>query len=109
MIAQTAITPEHAASLMQGATPLQIVLLILLGALILLGIYYGVERIISMRVKPLENIPGKLEQIAEGITDIKIKQAEMSGKLWTDEQLDEKIESKINKHQLDCCKRKECK
>ena len=57
------VTPENVATLMQGATPTQIVILIMLGLLIAGAIYIVVEKMINSRLKPFEQIPEQLEEI----------------------------------------------
>lgn len=93
------ITPEHLVTVTQGATPAQIVTLILLGV-IALGAIVGIVRwVIDLKVGTL---PADIAAIRNDLTDLKLKLADIRGELWSKEEVDARVSAAIKAHIEQC-------
>ena len=73
------ITPEQLVTVTQGATPVQIVTLVVLGV-IALGVVVGIVKwVIDLK---LGSLPGDLREIQKSLDALKTDMARLEGKLW---------------------------
>ena len=96
------VTPENVATLMQGATPTQIVILIMMGLLIAGAIYIIVEKMINSRLKPFEKIPEQLEEIKDGLSKNREAMVALQNSLWTESRMKNLINNQINEFAKTC-------
>ena len=93
------ITPEQLAAIGQGATPLQIITLVLLGV-IALGVVIGIVKwIIDIK---LGTLPTEIGGIRKSLESIKTDIARMEGKLWDKEDLQREMKAAIADHIEKC-------
>ena len=93
------ITPEHLITVTQGATPVQIVTLIVLGV-IALGIVIGIVKwVIDLK---LGTLPGELSNIRTSLDTLKYDIARLEGKLWDKEDIQRALRSAIADHIEKC-------
>lgn len=93
------VTPEHLVTVMQGTTPVQIVILILLGIIALGVIIAIVKWVIDLKVGTL---PSDLAAIRAELTDLKLQLSDLRGELWSKEQVDTRISAAIRDHIEQC-------
>ena len=93
------VTPEHIASLAQGATPMQIVILVLLG-IIALGVIVGIVRwVIDLK---LGTLPADINDIRASLSTLKADIARLEGKLWDKEDIQREMKAAIADHIEHC-------
>lgn len=93
------ITPEHLVTVTQGATPLQIIILVLLGV-IALGVIIGVVKwVIDIK---LGTLPQDINTIREALETLKTDIARLEGKLWDKEDIQREMKSAIADHIEKC-------
>ena len=93
------VTPEHLVSVTQGATPLQIVTLGLLGV-IALGVVIGIVKwIIDIK---LGTLPQDLKDIRKSLDTLKTDMARLEGKLWDKEDIQREMKAAIVDHIEHC-------
>ena len=89
------VTPENIIEVTQGATPVQIVTLALLGV-VAFGVIIGVVKwVIDLK---LGTIPQELKSIQESLANIKTDIARLEGKLWDKEDIQREIKAAIGEH-----------
>ena len=97
------ISTEHVEKMVDGMTPFQIILLILLGGIIFIGFLNVVKWMIDIK---LGTIPEDIKNLNNAISaDLKrLEKAiiEIQAKLWTKEDIATEIKNAINQHILDC-------
>lgn len=76
---------HHAENIMHGATMSQILSTCFLGGLFIILVIWLVWKIIDFRLQPLSDVPKALSDIQKSLN-----------KLWTNEQLNDRIENKVN-------------
>ena len=104
------ITPEHVGDMTAGITPVQIVILIFLGILILIGIINLVKWMIDIKIgtipNDIKNINDDIKQlndtVSEKLNNLDKSVIEITSKLWSKGDIEKEIESAINKHILEC-------
>ena len=93
------ITPEHLVSVIQGATPTQIVILFLLGV-IALGVIIGIVKwIIDLK---LGTLPQELKEIQKSLNTLRENMASLNSKLWSPEDVEKAMEATIKTHIEHC-------
>lgn len=93
------VMPEHLVQITQGATPIQIVILILLG-IIVLGVIIGIVKwVVDLKVGTL---PADITAIRENLTQLKLQLSEIRGELWSKEEVDARIAEALLKHVESC-------
>ena len=93
------VTPEQIIEVTQGATPVQIATLILLGV-VALGVIIGVVKwVIDLK---LGTIPNELNGIRESLASIKFDIGKLEGKLWDEAQIKKEIQAAICGHMEKC-------
>lgn len=93
------VTPEHLVTVTQGATPVQIVTLILLG-IIALGVIIGIVKwIVDLK---LGTLPHDINTIRNSLVGLDKKLVEIDGKLWSDDDIRREIKSAIADHMEKC-------
>lgn len=95
------VSPEQMAGLVQGATPVQIVILILLGAAVLAATLIIVLNLIKIYTAPLQKELEDARKDREILLKIKDEIAKISAALWSKEDIQEKIHSAINEHVIE--------
>ena len=95
-------TPEQLAGLISGATPTQIVLLILLGAAVCGTIFIVVINIIKLHTAPIIRELEDAKQDREILQKIEKEIVKISASLWSKEDIKEKIQNEITEHALKC-------
>lgn len=93
------VTPEQTATLIQGMTPVQAVIMILLGVIAIWGIISIVRWIIKIKIgtlpEDIREIKNKLEKNAETMIS-------MEGKLWSENKVKSEFENAIEHHKMEC-------
>ena len=93
------VTPEHLVSVTQGATPIQIVTLVVLG-IIALGVVIGIVKwVIDLKVGAL---PADLNEIRKSLDVLKTEIARLEGKLWDKEDIQREMKAAIADHIEKC-------
>lgn len=93
------VTPEQIIEVTQGATPVQIATLVLLGV-VAMGVIIGVVKwVIDLK---LGTIPNDLTGIRESLASIKGDIGRLEGKLWDEGQIQREIKAAIADHMEKC-------
>jgi len=95
----TDIQPEHIQMLVQGATPIQIIIMIFLGIIALGIIVWIVKWIIDLRVGTL---PQDIKEIKNSLNETNMRMTQMESKLWSHDDIAREISSVINQHMATC-------
>lgn len=97
------ITPEHIETMTAGITPVQIVILIFLGILILIGLINLVKWMIDIKIGTIpDDIKNLNNNVSEKLNSLEKRVIGIESKLWTKEDISKEITSEINKHILEC-------
>ena len=97
------ITPENVGDITAGMTPVQMVILIFLGILILIGIINLVKWMIDIKIGTIpEDIKNLNDSVSEKLNNLEKSVISIESKLWTKEDISNEINNAINKHILDC-------
>ena len=93
------VTPEQLVTVTQGATPVQIVTLVVLG-IIAFGMIVGIVKwVIDIKLGAL---PGELSSIRESLATLKTDLAKIEGKLWSKDDIQREIKAAIADHIEKC-------
>lgn len=93
------VTPEHLVTVTQGATPVQIVILILLGV-IALGVIISVVRwVVDLK---LGTLPADIAAIRKELTDLGRQITKIQSELWSKDDVDVRVSDKIKEHIEHC-------
>lgn len=93
------VTPEHLVTVTQGATPVQIVTLIVLG-IIALGVIIGVVRwVIDLK---LGTLPADLKEIRQSLGTLKADMVRLESKLWSTDDIEQAMKATIAEHIENC-------
>lgn len=95
------VSPEQMAGLLQGATPVQIVIMIMLGVLACAGIILIVLNLIKLHVVPIKKELEEAKDDRKILREIQTQVSIISKSLWSKEDIAERIESALNKHVID--------
>lgn len=93
------ITPEHLVTVTQGATPVQIITMILLGILALGTIIAVVRWVIDLK---LGTLPQDLKDIRTSLDTLKNDVTKLDAKLWSDGEINTAMDAAIKDHIEHC-------
>lgn len=93
------VTPEHLVTVTQGATPLQIAILILLGVIAFGFIFMVVRWVIDLK---LGTLPADIAAISKELKDLDLQISDLRGAMWSRDQVDDHIDAKIREHMEKC-------
>ena len=96
------ISPEQLAGLTAGATPTQIMILILLGIAVCSLIFWIVINLIKLYINPIMREVESSKVNQKTLNDINFTLGEIKKSLWSKEDIKEKIEKEITEHALQC-------
>jgi len=100
------VIPEHIVELGSGATPLQIVLLVLLGIIALSAIFIVVRWIVDLKLGVIEQktgtLPEDIKTINAKLGNMEIKLTEIKGQLWSHDDVTREIDAAIGHHVSQC-------
>ncbi len=89
------VTPEHLVTVTQGATPVQIVTLVVLG-IIAFGVVVGIVKwVIDIK---LGTLPQDLNAIRHSLGDLKNDMVRLDSKMWSTDDIQREIKSAITDH-----------
>ena len=89
------ITPEHMVTITQGATPVQIITMVLLGILALGAIIAVVRWVIDLK---LGTLPQDLKEIRTSLDTLKNDVTKLDSKLWSDGDIKQAMDAAIKDH-----------
>ena len=93
------ITPEHLVTVTQGATPVQIVTLVVLGV-IALGVVVGIVKwVIDLK---LGTLPQDLKEIQKSLDALQKDMVRLDSKLWSTEDIQQAMNAAIKEHIEHC-------
>ena len=93
------VTPEHLASVTYGATPVQIITLVVLGV-IALGFIVGIVKwVIDLK---LGTLPQDLKDIQRSLETLKNDMIRLESKLWSTEDIEQAMDAAIKEHIEHC-------
>ena len=93
------ITPEHLVTVSQGATPVQIVTLVVLGV-IALGVVVGIVKwVIDLK---LGTLPQDLKEIQKSLDTLKNDMIRLDSKLWSEADIQQAMNAAIKEHIEHC-------
>lgn len=93
------VAPEHLVTVTQGATPLQIAILILLGVIAFGFIFMVVRWVIDLK---LGTLPADLAAIRKDLNDLTLQIAKLQGELWDKDEINNRISAALLKHAENC-------
>lgn len=96
------ISPEHIAGLATGATPTQIVILILLGIAICSVIFIIMINLIKLYTSPILKELENAKADREILQKIEKEIVKISASLWSEDRIQDKIQKEITEHALNC-------
>ena len=89
------VTPEHLVTITQGATPVQIITMVLLGILALGAIIAVVRWVIDLK---LGTLPQDLKEIRTSLDTLKNDVTKLDSKLWSDGDIKQAMDAAIKDH-----------
>ena len=96
------ISPEQLAGLAAGATPTQIVILILLGITVCSLIFIIMINLIKLYTSPILKELENAKADREILQKIEKEIVKISASLWSEDRVHEKIQKEITEHALNC-------
>ena len=93
------LAPEHLVTITQGATPVQMVILGLLGIIALGVIIAVVKWVVDLKVGTL---PNDLAAIRAELNNMRLQLAELRGDLWSKDEVKNLINAAILEHVQQC-------
>lgn len=93
------ITPENLVQVTEGATPIQIVMLVLLGIIAFGAIIGIVKWVIDLK---LGTLPQDLKEIRQSLGTLKSDMVRLDSKLWSIDDIDRAMKAKIAEHVEKC-------
>jgi len=93
------ITPEHLVTVTQGATPVQIITLVVLGIIAFGFIFAFGKWVIDLK---LGTLPQDLKEIQKSLDTLKTDMARLEGKLWDKEDIQREMKAAIVDHIEHC-------
>ena len=99
------VTTENVNTLVQGATSVQIVILVFLGIIACGVIFFLFKCVIDLKVV---TFPQDIKEIKDSLNENKLKMAQMESKLWSHDDMAREIASAINQHAATCPGRGKC-
>lgn len=92
-------TPEHLVAVTQGATSTQIAILVLLGAIAVIGIVWLCKWLVDLKMGTL---PADISRISESLSALRTEMATIQGKLWSKDDVRVEIKAAIADHMAQC-------
>ena len=93
------VTPEHLVAITQGATPVQIITLVVLG-IIALGVVVGIVKwVIDLK---LGSLPQDLKEIQKSLDTLKNDMIRLDSKLWSEADIQQAMNAAIKQHIEHC-------
>lgn len=93
------VTPENLVTITQGATPLQIAILVILG-IIALGVVIGIVKwVIDIK---LGTLPADISAIRKELKELGLQIAKLQGDLWSKDEVDNRVNAAIKEHIEQC-------
>lgn len=92
-------TATTAETLATGASPVQIIILVILGCLLMWAIFRFVQWMIDVKVGEL---PTDMKETRSEVSNITKKLTQIEGKLWSSEEIEREMNSCIYKHAETC-------
>ena len=89
------VTPEHLVTVTQGATPVQIVTLVVLGVIALGVVVRIVKWVIDLK---LGTLPADLKDIQKSLDTLKSDIVRLDSKLWSTDDIQREIKAAITDH-----------
>ena len=93
------VTPEQAAAVATGATPVQILTMVFLGIIVLWILICIVRWVIKLKIGTL---PDDIKEIKGTMNENAKTLIEMKGKLWSEEKVKSEFFSAIEHHKMEC-------
>jgi len=93
------VTPEHLVTITQGATPVQIITMVLLGILALGAVIAVVRWVIDLK---LGTLPQDLKEIRTSLDTLKNDVTKLDSKLWSDSDIKRAMDAAIKDHIEHC-------
>lgn len=93
------VTPEHLVTITQGATPVQIITMVLLGILALGTIIAIVRWVIDLK---LGTLPQDLKEIRTSLDTLKNDVTKLDSKLWSDADIQRAMNAALKDHIEHC-------
>ena len=78
------VTPENIVKVAQGATPLQIIILVILGALFFWAIVWSVNWLVNIKMGEL---PKDIKETKESLEQLNNRLISMEGRMWSKDDL----------------------
>ena len=97
------VTPDNIVKLTQGASPVQIVLLILFGCLFFWCIIWSVNWLINLKMGEL---PKDIKETKENLEQLNSRLISMEGRMWSKDDLRNAVNLCIYEHTKECPARK---
>ena len=93
------VTPAETATLIQGMTPVQAIIMLLLGVIAIWGIISIVRWIIKIKIGTLpEDIREIKKQMGENAETL----IKMEGKLWSESKVKDEFAAALEHHKMEC-------
>lgn len=99
-----AVTPDNIVKLTTGASPVQIVILILFGCIFFWAIIWSVNWLINIK---MGDLPKDVKEIRERLATIQQQQTRIEGRLWTEKEVNDAITTCILRHSNECPARRQ--
>ena len=93
------VTPEQTATLIQGMTPVQAIIMILLGVIAIWGIISIVRWIIKIKIGTL---PEDIREIKKQMGQNAETLIKMEGKLWSESKVKDEFAAALEHHKMEC-------
>jgi hypothetical protein len=97
------VTPEGIVKVTQGATPVQIVILVMLGCLVFWAIMWGVNWLVNVKIGEL---PKDIRESKESLEQLNARLISMEGRMWSKDDLRNAVNLCIYEHTKECPARK---
>ncbi len=97
------MTPENIVKITQGATPLQIIILVLLGCLFFWAVIWCVNWLINLKMGEL---PKDIKETKESLAQLNNRLISMEGRMWSKDDLRNAVNLCIYEHAKECPARK---
>ena len=98
------VTPEQVGTVVQGASPVQIIILIFLGVIALGVIIAVVKWVVDLKTGTL---PQEIKEIKKSLDEMRLMFTQVESKLWTRDDMEREIKSAIDRHMVNCPYRKQ--
>ena len=93
------VTPEHLVSVTQGATPVQIITMVLLGIIAFGAVIAVVRWVVDLK---LGMLPQDLKEIRASLDALKNDMTRLDAKLWSEADIQQAMSAAIKEHIEKC-------